>query len=133
MLTILLRNYQGIEVVGQAENVDQGIMLTLETNPDLILLDIQMPEKDGFTFLDELKELGIFPGVIFVTAHENYAIRAIKNAAFDYILKPVIKSELFKSLDRFKEFSSRDNEGQFGELIQMLKNARPGRIKHKQD
>lgn len=129
LLSILLRKFPDLEVVGQAADVDEAISLTLDKRPDLILLDIQMPDKDGFVYLDELKELRLYPGIIFVTAYENYAIRAIKNAAIDYLLKPIRKEELFAAIERFIEFRERGNKTDFSKLIDLLSKNQPGRVK----
>lgn len=129
LLGILLRNREDIEVIGAATNVDEALKLTVEKKPDVVLLDISMPGKDGFGYISEIKELKLYPGIIFVTAFENYAIKAIRNAAFDYLLKPVNKLELFNALDRFKEFKARNNQPDYSELIDVLIRSKPGRIR----
>jgi len=129
LLRILLRNHSDIELSGAASNVDEAVSLALKVKPDLVLLDIQMPGKDGFSFLEELRTYSLFPGIIFVTAYENYAVRAIRNAAFDYLLKPVVKEELFAAIDRFREFLNRNEKNDLNQLIELLNKARPGRIR----
>lgn len=129
LLAILLRSYKNLIIVGQASNVDEGISMTLDKRPDLVLLDIQMPGKDGFTFIDELRDHDLFPGIIFVTAYENYAIRAIKSAAFDYLLKPINKDELFAGIERFEDARKRNKKTDLGELVELLNQTRPGRLK----
>ena len=71
--------------------------------PDIVFLDIKMPEKDGFTFIQDLPEKYKLQKIVFVTAYDQYAIRAIKNQAFDYLLKPVNRKELNLCLSRFIE------------------------------
>ncbi len=129
LLSILLRDYPGLEVVGLASNVDDAVQATLERIPDLVLLDIQMPGKDGFSYVEELRNLHLYPGIIFVTAFENYAIRAIRNAAFDYLLKPIRKEELYASINRFAEHLERDKKDDISTLIDLLNKSKPGRIK----
>lgn len=129
LLSILLRDYPGLEVAGQASGVDEAVQMTLDQNPDIVLLDIQMPGKDGFTYLEELRSLHLYPGIIFVTAYENYAIRAIRNAAFDYLLKPIRKEELFQSIQRFAEYLERDRKDDISRLIKLLQQPKPGRFK----
>jgi len=129
LLSIMLRTYPDLTIIGAAANVDEGVKMTLEENPDLVLLDIQMPEKDGFTYLEELRSLKIFPGIIFITAYENYAIRAIKNAASDYLIKPVKKNELFDAIERFTIHSGRSKKSDLSELIHLLQKTKPARIK----
>ena len=103
LLGILLRSYSDVQVVGSASNVDDAVKITLEEKPDVVLLDISMPGRDGFDYITEMESRNLYPGIILVTAFENYAIKAIKSAAFDYLLKPVSKQDLFSALDRFRE------------------------------
>ena len=71
--------------------------------PDLLFLDIQMPDLDGFGVIEKLCELGIsLPGVIFVTAYDEYAVRAFEVNAVDYLLKPVQEDRFKQALDRFR-------------------------------
>lgn len=75
-----------ITIVGEASNGKEGLELINELAPDLVFLDIQMPEMTGFEMLKQLEEI---PKVIFVTAYDEYAIDAFKVDALDYLLKPV--------------------------------------------
>jgi two-component system, LytTR family, response regulator len=72
-------------------------------DPDIIFLDIKMPGKDGFTFIHDIPEQKNKPAIVFVTAFEQYAIKAIKNQAFDYLLKPVNRKELKNCVLKFIE------------------------------
>ena len=103
LLAMLLENVKDTRVVGQAENVDGAFELVLEREPDLILLDIQMPGKSGFDLVRRIRDLGEDTGYIFVTAYDEYAIEAIRASAFDYLLKPVDQTELAKTVSRFRE------------------------------
>ncbi len=85
-LKILLSDYPQIKVVGEAENVDLGIELIEKHKPDVLFLDINMPEKDGFQLLEELDEI---PITIFTTAYDEYAIKSFEYNALDYLLKPI--------------------------------------------
>ncbi|HRP52301.1 MAG TPA: LytTR family DNA-binding domain-containing protein, partial [Fluviicola sp.] len=80
------------------ENVKSGIQAINEVNPDLVFLDIQMPDGTGFDLLNALPSKNF--DVIFITAHEEFAIKAIKFSALDYILKPVDPEELRAALER---------------------------------
>lgn len=71
--------------------------------PDLIFLDIKMPDQDGLSFLKELKHDNKSTEVVFVTAYDQYALQAIKNHAFDYLLKPVDRKELFDCIMEYKK------------------------------
>ncbi|NQY30570.1 MAG: response regulator transcription factor [Flavobacteriaceae bacterium] len=81
-----LKEFPNITILGEAENVDDGVILIQETKPDLLFLDINMPEKDGFQLLEELDEA---PMVIFTTAFDEYAIKSFEYNALDYLMKPI--------------------------------------------
>jgi two-component system LytT family response regulator len=72
-----------------------------EFDPDMVFLDIKMPEKDGFDFLTEMSHRNGRPGIVFVTAYEQFALKAIKNHAFDYLLKPVNRKELKQCVQKY--------------------------------
>lgn len=94
-LTSLLAAHKNIEVVAEAANADEGIKQIDKHNPDLVFLDIQMPEKSGFDMLEEMDEV---PNVVFVTAYDEYAIKAFEVNALDYLLKPVEPERLADTL-----------------------------------
>src|SRR6266568_2790641 len=83
----LLQREDEIEIVGEAVNGSAAVRAIAEQRPDLVLLDIQMPGKNGFDVLEEIA--GVHdPVVVFVTAHDDHAIRAFEVEAVDYVLKP---------------------------------------------
>src|SRR5690606_15397854 len=84
-LITLLNQLESVEVVGEAVNVDDAKDKIDQLNPDVIFLDIQMPEKTGFELLEELDNV---PHVIFTTAYDEYALKAFQVNALDYLLKP---------------------------------------------
>lgn len=86
-----------VEIYPEGSSVASGIEAIHRINPDILLLDIQMPDGSGFELLEQLDSKDF--EVIFVTAHQEYAIRAIKSSALDYILKPVEPSELENALE----------------------------------
>lgn len=96
--------------------------------PDLIFLDIKMPGKDGFAFINDLQIKSIKPGIVFVTAYEQYAIKAIKNQAFDYLLKPVNRKELkqciLKYIELYKGGRVTDKPEKPGELMEKFSRIR---------
>ncbi|HSP14212.1 MAG TPA: LytTR family DNA-binding domain-containing protein [Thermoanaerobaculia bacterium] len=98
---LLLERDPGIEVAGECSGVDAPALIG-RTNPDLMFLDVQMPEVDGF---DVLREVGpdAVPAVVFVTAYDEYALRAFEVHAVDYLLKPFDDSRFARALDRAKE------------------------------
>ncbi len=82
----LIKNHQEIQLVGEAENVDKGFELILNTKPDVLFLDINMPEKNGFELLEMLDDV---PITVFTTAFDEYAIKSFEYNALDYLLKPI--------------------------------------------
>ena len=80
------------ELLGDADSVETAISLISEINPDLVFLDIEMPRANGFQLLEHFKDFRF--EVIFVTAYDNYAIKAIRFSAIDYILKPINLNDL---------------------------------------
>jgi two-component system LytT family response regulator len=83
-------------------SVDEAIGFIALNPPDLIFLDIHMPKKNGFDLAIALQNLKIKTQIIFVTAYDQYAIQAVKHAAFDYILKPINEEELKEAIIRFE-------------------------------
>lgn len=101
LLKILLEQMQGIDVIGEADCVEDAIQLVLRHRPDIVFLDIQMPHRSGFDLMEVLNAKGINPDYIFVTAFDEYAIKALKASAFDYLLKPVGQIELQETIARY--------------------------------
>ena len=99
-LTYLLGSHDDIEVVGEAENGKKALELIRKTTPELIFLDIQMPGMSGFEMLEQLDET---PEVIFVTAYDEFAIKAFDYNALDYLQKPVTPERLQSALDKVRE------------------------------
>ncbi|ABS61093.1 LytR/AlgR family response regulator transcription factor [Fervidobacterium nodosum] len=88
---------EGIEVLGWADNVDEGIRLVDELKPDVLFLDINLGDKDGFYLLSKINHK---PYVVFVTAYSEYAVKAFERNAIDYILKPVSRERLKNAIDK---------------------------------
>ncbi len=96
-LRALLETMPGIEIAGEAHRVDEAVAAVGRLQPDIIFLDIQMPGGGGFEILRRLESP---PAVIFVTAYDQYAIRAFDVNAVDYLLKPVLPERLEEALAR---------------------------------
>ena len=92
-----LQDFKEIEIVGEANNVDSAIKAIEEMNPELIFLDIQLFNETGFDVLNKTQYNG---KIIFVTAHDEYAIRAFEVNALDYILKPISHERLQKAIEK---------------------------------
>ena len=92
-----LAAYPQLELVGEAANADDAQQLITARRPDLLLLDIQLPERSGFDLLEALDDV---PQVIFVTAYDQYALQAFEVNAFDYLLKPFREERFAKAIDK---------------------------------
>ena len=103
----LLESLDGVELAGEAENGLQAVELIERERPDLVLLDIQMPGLDGFGVIEALEEP---PQVVFVTAYDEYAIRAFEVNALDYLLKPFSKERLEKAIRRAQEAQAEEQD-----------------------
>lgn len=102
LLERLLARIPGIEIAAKAASADEAVEMVIATAPDLVFLDIQMPGKSGFQLVDYMKKYMLNATVIFVTAHAEFAIDAIRIPAFDYLLKPVMMEQLNETILRFK-------------------------------
>jgi two-component system, LytTR family, response regulator len=98
-LRTILAAEPDLEIVGEAANGATAIQAVAEKRPDLLLLDIQMPGKDGFDVLREIASIHQ-PVVVFITAHDEHAIRAFDVQAVDYVLKPVVEDRLRSAVRR---------------------------------
>ena len=99
-LATRLMAHPEIEVVGEAGDVSSAFELVKLERPDVIFLDIQMPKKDGFSLLPLLERINTQPAVVFVTAYDEYAIRAFEANALDYLTKPVRAARLTTTMLR---------------------------------
>jgi two-component system LytT family response regulator len=98
----MLKDFSDLDIVGQASTAIEAIRQINSLQPDLIFLDINIPEKNGF---DILNELNFFPQIIFVTAYDEYALKAFEINAIDYLMKPVGQERLVKALSKIKSSS----------------------------
>ena len=113
----LIKGYSQIEIIGEAENVDDGFKLINENNPDLLFLDINMPEKDGFQLLEMLDEV---PITIFTTAFDEYAIKSFEYNALDYLLKPISPKRFSAAIEKVEEKLAKDKNEVATENYQRL-------------
>ncbi len=126
----LLGDEPDIEVVGECGNPRDAQAFLKQETPDLVFLDVQMPEMDGF---DLLREVGTRkpPAVVFVTAYDGYALKAFEVNAFDYLLKPFDEARFRLALERVRERLARREEdtlsNQLAALVDTLSPARPSR------
>src|SRR5437870_8526058 len=106
-LASIHRTFKDVEIVGEAANGLEAVTLIESRQPDLALLDLQMPEVDGLGVVRLLKK-NRMPLVAFVTAYDEYAVRAFEVNAVDYILKPVEPARLRQTTDRARERLERE-------------------------
>lgn len=109
-LRSFLEHEPDVEVVGEARNGNEAIAAIRQLAPDLVLLDIQMPMGDGFAVVRALGSTHR-PVIVFVTAHDEYAIRAFEVHAMDYLLKPVERSRFRQTMDRVRATLRRPDPG----------------------
>lgn len=118
----LLQEFPEVEIIGEAANAEEGLEKIETLNPDLVFLDIQMPGKTGFDMLTQLDKA---PHVIFVTAYDEYALKAFEVNALDYLMKPVEPRRLADALLKVsqkdeEELSSYTNRSILGEHDQVF-------------
>jgi two-component system LytT family response regulator len=101
----LLADHPEIEIVSEAANASEGIQKIDELQPDLIFLDIQMPGKTGFDMLAELERV---PHVVFTTAYDEYALKALEVNALDYLLKPIDPGRLADALHKLEHLEEKE-------------------------
>ena len=120
----LLAMDQQVEIVGECDNGRDVVELVRKTKPDVVFLDVQMPEMDGFAALEAIGVKRL-PEIVFTTAYETHAIRAFELHALDYLLKPFDQARLKEALKRVKEQvrQRRDSvaRAQIGALLEDLK------------
>ncbi|MDZ4824374.1 MAG: LytTR family DNA-binding domain-containing protein [Flavobacteriales bacterium] len=117
-LTSLLKNFPEIEIIGECSNADEAMEAIQQHNPDLLFLDIQMPGKTGFELLEQLESV---PRVIFVTAYDEYALKAFEVNALDYLLKPVEEDRLADAIHKVERAIQKEQR-----LMEEAKNNRLG-------
>ena len=118
-LSLLLQEYcPEVELVAECENLPEGVKAIRKFNPDLVLLDIEMPGHSGLELVDFFDEKEINFSIIFTTAYNEYAIQAFKLSALDYLLKPIIPEELINAISRME----RQKSLQFKVLAENIQN-----------
>jgi len=102
----LVSKISGITILTKENNPETGIKEVVRLTPDIVFLDVEMPGKNGFDVVHEIREKNVFPTFIFVTGFDQYAIKAIRSAAFDFLLKPVDIDDLNAAIERFIELKN---------------------------
>lgn len=129
ILKSLIENYcKEVQIIAQATNAKEGYDLIQEYHPDVVFLDIEMPNGDGFSLLERFDKIGFH--IVFTTAFDDYAIKAIKFHALDYLLKPIDIDELRVAVSHIKKAleEKQSPENKFAGLIQSRKLEHSGKL-----
>lgn len=135
----LLREEAGVNVVGEAESGEAAVAAVRKHRPDLVFLDVQMPGMDGFGVIKALQAAKVpLSQVIFITAHDKFALRAFEVHAFDYLLKPVGEERFREALRRARMQHEQSANGITARLENMLEQmgkekSRPDRVLIQED
>jgi two-component system LytT family response regulator len=120
----MLKQDPEVEIVAECNNGAEAVAMIRKEKPDLVFLDVQMPEMNGFAVLDALK-LDHLPEIIFTTAYESYAIRAFELHALDYLLKPFdqvrFEAALKYAKERFRSQRDSEKQTQIGTLLESIR------------
>ncbi len=108
----LLNQFEVIQIVASEGMPEIAIEKTIKLNPDIVFVNVEMPRINGFHIINAIRARHCYPTFIFITAYQQYAIKAIKHGAFDYLLKPIDIDELSDTLERYKQenFNGRPSE-----------------------
>jgi two-component system LytT family response regulator len=124
-LRSMLKDDSEIEVIGECRNGKEAVEAIREQSPDVVFLDIQMPEMDGFQVIQEVK-VERMPVTVFVTAYDKYAVQAFEVNALDYLLKPFDHDRFDTTMQRAKTFVRQQKLGEINEsLFAVLKDLKP--------
>ncbi|MGV2622629.1 UNVERIFIED_CONTAM: LytTR family DNA-binding domain-containing protein [Halobacillus marinus] len=99
-LNFLLNQYPELEVVGEAGSGEEAVMKTLQLQPDVLFLDVEMPKMDGMEVAKAVQELKKQPIIVFATAYPDFAVEAFRHQAVDYLLKPFEEERLNETVER---------------------------------
>ncbi|MBS4058024.1 MAG: response regulator transcription factor [Bacteroidales bacterium] len=116
-----------VMICAEADGVISGLAAIRQHQPDLVFLDIEMPDGSGFKLLEKFDEIDF--EVVFTTAFEQFAIKAIRFAALDYLLKPISPDELVVAVDKVKQLKSKKHNQKNIEVL--ISNMRPGALESK--
>lgn len=120
---LVLQNCREVDLIGNAQNVPEAVQLIRQTRPQLLYLDIELNHGNAFELLEQLKDDNLAFHVVFITAFNNYAVKAFRYNALDYLLKPISITELkeatAKAVERIRQSTSNDN---IFEVLREIKN-----------
>lgn len=102
-LKYILQSHSSIQIIGEADTGESAFMKTVQLQPDVVFLDIEIPKQNGMETAQALKELKNVPLIVFATAYPEFAVEAFRHDALDYILKPYDEEQIKETVDRIKE------------------------------
>ncbi len=115
LINLLEEFCEGVEIIGTADSVPSALELIPQANPDVVFMDIELHSGTGFDILSQLPQLNF--EVIFTTAFDQYAIKAVKFSSLDYLLKPIDLDELQIAVEKAKEIKNKEQYKQQLELL----------------
>ena len=123
MKSLLTRYAPEIRIIGEADSVETGVNLLLQNPPQVVFLDIHLGDGSGFDLLEEVNRQGkLNSQIVFITAHEQYAIKAFRFSALDFLLKPVDPEELQKVIGKLKQvIDKNDNVAHIDLLLENIR------------
>ena len=119
-LTRLLGREQDVTVVASCRNGGEAVEAAHEAEPDVLFLDVEMPVLDGFAVVESI-QLDPMPLLVFVTAHDRYAIRAFEERAIDYLLKPIRQTRVHETIERLRTLVPATNASIRGRVMDAAK------------
>lgn len=119
-LRYLLSSFDDIEIIGNVESVGKAELLIDKTSPDLVFLDIQMPGRTGFDLIKAVSHIDQIPLFVFVTAYDNYAVKAFEKNAIDYLLKPISTRRLSLTIERVRRSLGEGSQDTLRDKLQTL-------------
>lgn len=108
LLKSLLSEISNVSVVGEADNAESALFQIVDHYPNLVLMDVNLPGKSGLELIELLKSRNVDVAVVLVSAHEKYAIQAIRSQIYDFLLKPVSKQDLAEVIEKYKRLNKKD-------------------------
>lgn len=98
-----------MQLVASVDNAEEALKVIIDQQPEIVFLDVQMPVHNGFWLASKLKSMDAQIAVIFTTAYDEFAVEAIRHAAFDYLLKPIVPAELKNAVKNYCQFRNKYN------------------------
>ncbi len=120
-----LQEHEDVELAGEAENGENAVKRIAAERPDLVILDVQMPDMNGFEVVEAIAASEHVPAVIFATAHDEYAVRAFEVSAVDYLLKPFDRERFERALERARKSVGEPADAAQSQLLTLLDAMRP--------